>query len=134
VGSVTNEEKGRRARETERKSVKVKFVSICFLFRLPGPEISARCGGSGPAVAARTGSHDSYALIYDYHYPTVIMYKTGFQDTSIFTIIFCNVPVEVTARSKAPTVFDLSNTGIAGSNPSRGMELCSRFSVSCCRV
>jgi len=33
------------------------------------------------------------------------------------------------ARSEARTVFDRSNTGIVGSNPDRGMELCPRFSV-----
>jgi hypothetical protein len=32
------------------------------------------------------------------------------------------------------SVSDLSNTGIAGSNPARGMDVCPRFSVSCCPV
>jgi len=34
------ERKIRRERQLEIKSVKVKSWSICFLFRLPGPEIS----------------------------------------------------------------------------------------------
>jgi hypothetical protein len=34
----------------------------------------------------------------------------------------------------ARTVFDRSNTGIAGSNPARVMDLCPRFSVLCCPV
>jgi len=33
------------------------------------------------------------------------------------------------ARSKARTVFDLSNTGIVASNPIRGMDVCLRFCV-----
>jgi hypothetical protein len=36
------------------------------------------------------------------------------------------------AHSKARTVFGSSNTGIAGSNPSRGMDVCLRFYVLCC--
>jgi hypothetical protein len=41
------------------------------------------------------------------------------------------------ARSKARTVFDLSNTGIMGLNPSRGMDVCPvcpRLDVLCCPV
>jgi hypothetical protein len=40
----------------------------------------------------------------------------------------------MTTRSKAHTVFDRSNTGIAGSNPAPGMDVCPRFSVLCCPV
>jgi hypothetical protein len=35
-------------------------------------------------------------------------------------------PVPVAALSKARTVFDRSNSGIAGSNPTRGMDVCLR--------
>jgi hypothetical protein len=38
------------------------------------------------------------------------------------------------ARSKAHTVFDLSNTAMVGLNPARGMDVCPRFSVLCCPV
>jgi hypothetical protein len=38
------------------------------------------------------------------------------------------------ARSKALTVFSRSNTGIAGSNPTRDMDVCLRFSALCCPV
>jgi hypothetical protein len=38
------------------------------------------------------------------------------------------------ARSKARTDFYRSNTGIVGSNPARGMDVCSHFSVLCCPV
>jgi hypothetical protein len=38
------------------------------------------------------------------------------------------------ALSKARTVFDGSKTGIAGSNPTRGMYICPHFSVLCCPV
>jgi hypothetical protein len=38
------------------------------------------------------------------------------------------------ALSKARTVFDRSNIGIADSNPARGMDVCPRFSVLCCPV
>jgi hypothetical protein len=40
----------------------------------------------------------------------------------------------MTTQSKARTVFGLSNTEIVGSNPSRGMDVCLRFSVLCCPV
>jgi len=36
------------------------------------------------------------------------------------------------ARSKARTVSGHLNTGIVGSNPTRGMDVCLRFSVLCC--
>jgi hypothetical protein len=32
--------------------------------------------------------------------------------------------IRVAARSKAWTVFDRSNTGIVGSNPTQGMDVC----------
>jgi hypothetical protein len=34
------------------------------------------------------------------------------------------LPITVAARSEACTVFDLSNTGIMGSNPAGGMDAC----------
>jgi hypothetical protein len=36
-------------------------------------------------------------------------------------------PVTVAARSKAWTVLALLNAGIAGSNPTRGMDMCMRL-------
>jgi hypothetical protein len=44
------------------------------------------------------------------------------------------VPVPVAERSEERTVFGRSNTGIVGSNPTRGMDVCPRFSVLCCPV
>jgi hypothetical protein len=44
------------------------------------------------------------------------------------------MPIPMTAQSKARTVFDRSNTGIVGSNPARGMDVCPRFSMLCCSV
>jgi hypothetical protein len=38
----------------------------------------------------------------------------------------------VAALSKARAVFNLSNTGIVGSNLTRCMDVCPRFSVLCC--
>jgi len=38
------------------------------------------------------------------------------------------------AWSKASTVFDRSNIGIADLNPTRGMDVCPRFSVLRCPV
>jgi hypothetical protein len=38
------------------------------------------------------------------------------------------------ARCKARTVFNRSNTGIVGSNPARGTEMCPRFSALYCPV
>jgi hypothetical protein len=37
-------------------------------------------------------------------------------------------------RSKAGTVYDRSNIGIADLNPAWGMDVCPRFSVLCCPV
>jgi len=37
-------------------------------------------------------------------------------------------------QSKASTVYNRSNTGIAGSNPAWGMHVCPRVSVLCCPV
>jgi hypothetical protein len=34
------------------------------------------------------------------------------------------MPITVAARSKARTVFALSNAGIVGSNPTHGMDVC----------
>jgi hypothetical protein len=51
--------------------------------------------------------------------------------TGILNITY---PVPGASRSKARTVFDRLNTGIVGSNPARGMEICPRFSVLCCPV
>jgi hypothetical protein len=42
--------------------------------------------------------------------------------------------VSVAERSRACTVYDRSNIGIAGSNPPSGMDVCQRVSVLCCPV
>jgi hypothetical protein len=39
------------------------------------------------------------------------------------------LPVSIAAQSKASTVFGRSNIGIAGLNPSRGMDVCQGFCV-----
>jgi hypothetical protein len=41
-------------------------------------------------------------------------------------------PITLTARSKERTVFDRSNAGIVGSNPTRGMDAC--VHLFCIRV
>jgi hypothetical protein len=43
-------------------------------------------------------------------------------------------PVPVAAGSKARTFFGRWNTGIMGSNSTRGMDVCPRSSVLCCPV
>jgi hypothetical protein len=40
-----------------------------------------------------------------------------------------SLSVPMAKRSKASTVFGRSNIGIAGSNPSQGMDVCLRLSV-----
>jgi hypothetical protein len=49
-----------------------------------------------------------------------------------------NLPITVSARSKAWTVFARSNAGIIGSNPTQGMDVCmcdySVFVLSCVEV
>jgi hypothetical protein len=44
------------------------------------------------------------------------------------------MPVSVAERSKACTVYDRSNIGIAGLNPAWSMDVCPRVSVLCCPV
>jgi hypothetical protein len=39
--------------------------------------------------------------------------------------------VSMAEQSKACTVYDRLNIGIAGSNPAQGMDMCPRFSVLC---
>jgi hypothetical protein len=41
------------------------------------------------------------------------------------------MPITVAARSKAWTVFDHSNAGIVGSNPTQGMDVCMRLFCIC---
>jgi Zn-dependent membrane protease YugP len=53
----------------------------------------------------------------------------------LFSAVFLlTLPVSMAARSRACTVFGRSNIGIAGSNPTRGMDVCLCFSVLCCPV
>jgi hypothetical protein len=40
-------------------------------------------------------------------------------------------PITVAARSKTRTVFARSNTGVVGSNPTRGMDVCVRLFCVC---
>jgi hypothetical protein len=49
-------------------------------------------------------------------------------------LIILDLPVPMAAWCKSRTVFDLSNIGIADSNPARGMDVCPHFSVLCCPV
>jgi hypothetical protein len=59
-----------------------------------------------------------------------------FRTNSVLLILYLgniNWPVTVAAQSKALNVFARSNTGIVGSNPARGMNVCvySVFVLSC---
>jgi hypothetical protein len=55
-------------------------------------------------------------------------------NTLRFPLILLRLPVPVAERSEARNVFDRSNIGITVSNPTRGMDVCPRFSVLCCPV
>jgi hypothetical protein len=44
------------------------------------------------------------------------------------------LPVSIAEQSKAGTVYDRLNIGIAVSNPTRDMDVCPRVSVLCCPV
>jgi hypothetical protein len=44
------------------------------------------------------------------------------------------VPVLMAERSETRTALGRSKTGIADSNPARGMDVCLRLSVLCCPV
>jgi hypothetical protein len=50
--------------------------------------------------------------------------------TMSLILVLTAVPVTVAAQSKACTVFACSNAGIAGSNPTRGMDVCVRLLCS----
>jgi hypothetical protein len=54
--------------------------------------------------------------------------------TAVLLISSDTKSVLMAARSNACTVFGRSNIGIAGSNPARGMDVCSRISVLSCPV
>jgi hypothetical protein len=49
-------------------------------------------------------------------------------------MIIIIMPVSIAVRSKASTVYDRSNIGIAGSNHAWGTDVCPRVSVLCCPV
>jgi hypothetical protein len=49
----------------------------------------------------------------------------------LFLAYFLILPVPMAAWSKVGTVFNRTNTGIVASNPTRGMDMCPRFSVLC---
>jgi hypothetical protein len=44
------------------------------------------------------------------------------------------MPVSIAELSKACTVYERLNIEITGMNPARGMDICLRVSVLCCRV
>jgi hypothetical protein len=78
---------------------------------------------------------------------TVVLFLHGFRQTVrishfhaylisfdwITAVILKNIsaPVTEAARSKAQNVFVRSNTGIVGSNPTQGMDVCPDFSRVC---
>jgi hypothetical protein len=74
----------------------------------------------------------------DHHYSAVEENCCVYRETSYYLQKFykykLNVPVPMGARSEARTIFGCSNPGIVGSNPTRGMDVCPRFSVLCCPV
>jgi hypothetical protein len=60
------------------------------------------------------------------HNPVSTPFATG-----VPILKFVERPDPMAERSEARTVFGRSNTGIVGSNPTRGMDVCPRFSVLC---
>jgi hypothetical protein len=77
---------------------------------------------------------------FEGHYSIVLLVKRCFlllmKQTSIkcfwkFILWMQILPITVAARSKAWTVFACSNTGIVGSNPTRGMDVCVRLFCVC---
>jgi hypothetical protein len=45
--------------------------------------------------------------------------------------LYVNLPITMAARSKARNVFARSNTGVVGSNPIQGMDVCVRLFCIC---
>lgn len=82
------EEEGKKERRTKRerqleiKSVKLKSWSICFLFRLRGPEIS-RTPAAKEAIPPAAAAVQE-AQICDYDYPAIITDQTGFKMMSYY--------------------------------------------------
>jgi hypothetical protein len=63
------------------------------------------------------------------------LYNLGFNYLPLkFTGVHKKGPVSIADRSKAGTVYDSLNIGIAVSNPARGMDVSPRVSVLCCPV
>jgi hypothetical protein len=62
-----------------------------------------------------------------YHRKNLISYRY----IGILTRSYHNKPITVTVLSKAWTLFARSNTGVMGSNPTRGMDVCVRFFCIC---
>jgi hypothetical protein len=52
----------------------------------------------------------------------------------IFKSHLNKLPITVAAWSKASTIFDRSNTGISGSNPTQDMDVCIVYVYSVCVV
>jgi hypothetical protein len=52
-----------------------------------------------------------------------------YRGSTIFPSCYCNEPITVAAQSKAWPVFNRSNTGIVGSYPTRGMDVCAFLCV-----
>jgi hypothetical protein len=67
--------------------------------------------------------HDRFSNVSQTHYCSTRENKTR---------LYFSLPVPMTERSKARTVFGRSNTGIVGLNPTRGTDVCTRF--LCCIV
>jgi hypothetical protein len=67
------------------------------------------------------------AVIYEYY-----LFLTDWEVSLYFTEPSLNCsPITVAARSKAWAVFARSNTGIVGSNPTQGMDVCVRLFCVC---
>jgi hypothetical protein len=57
------------------------------------------------------------------------------EHTRLQSILLCNESlISIAEQSKAGTVYDCLNIGIAGSNPAWGMDVCLQVSVLCCPV
>jgi len=67
-------------------------------------------------------------LFHDIHNGFLEAYSNNYTHLGI---VHQKLPVPMAAQSRTRAVFNRSNTGIVGSNPARGMDVCAGFSVLC---
>jgi hypothetical protein len=64
----------------------------------------------------------------------MVLRQSELKNCFFFYFYTAITPIRVAARSKAGTVFTRPNTGVVGSNLTRGMDVCVHLFCLCCCV